>query len=171
MARGRGRSRGNKSRYGEQLEEKRNLRKIFGIREGQLKRYYREAQATRSRETGPYLVELLERRLDNAVYRAGLADSRAQARQMASHKLFEVNGRVVSIPSIRLKIGDVVQVKESKRGKAHFTNFDKRMQNAQAVGWIELDAKEFSFRISADPSSEEAKLAVNTQAVVELLSR
>jgi len=168
MAQGRGR--GN-SRYSIQLEEKRNLKNIFGIREAQLRRYFREARAGRGKETGPYLIELLERRLDNALFRAGFAETRAQARQMASHKLVTVNGRSVNIPSYRLRPGDVVQVKESKRGKSHFANFEKKMQNVQLPGWLAAQPNEFSFSVTGAPSPQEAKLAVDTQAVVELLSR
>jgi small subunit ribosomal protein S4 len=167
----RSRSRGSTSRFAVQLEEKRNLKKIFGVREAQLRRYYREARRTRAKETGPYLVELLERRLDNALYRVGFAETRAQARQMASHRLVEVNEHPVSIPSLRLKKGDVVRVKESKRVKSYFTNFEKKMQSAQPPQWIELDIPKFSFRVVADPVMEEAKLGIDAQAIVELLSR
>src|SRR3989344_438204 len=162
---------GRQSRYSVQLEEKQNLKRGFGLREEQLKRYYREAVAKRDAESGPYLIELLERRLDNALFRAGVAATRPQARQMASHRLITVNGRVVNIPSFRLKAGDVVTVKESKRAKAYFTTYEKRMQNVQPPAWIELDNKNFSFKITGRPVPEEAKLAIDAQAVVELLSR
>jgi small subunit ribosomal protein S4 len=165
-----GRGRGG-SRYSLQLEEKRNLKNIFGIREAQLRRYYQEARAGRGKETGAYLIELLERRLDNALFRAGFAETRGQARQMASHKLVTVYGRPVNVPSLRLRTGDVVQVKESKRGKSYFANFEKKMQNAQLPAWLQSQPTEFSFRGTGSPSVEEAKLAVDAQAVVELLSR
>jgi small subunit ribosomal protein S4 len=165
------RPRGSTNRYGIQLEEKRNLKKIFGVREAQLRRYYREARSARSKETGPYLVELLERRLDNALYRAGFAVTRAQARQMASHRLVEVNERPVNIPSLRLTRGDTVRVKESKRSKSHFKSFAKRLQNAQAPEWLKLDPVEFSFTVTNEPTLAEAKLGVDVQAVVELLAR
>lgn len=145
------------------------MKKIFGVRERQLKRYYSEAQGARQ-ETGLILVQLLERRLDNALYRAGLAVNRPQARQMASHRLFMVNGRSVDVPSLRLSIGDEVRVKESKQKKSYFTNFAKRMQNVSQSAWLELDVKNFAFKVVAEPTAAEARLGVDMQAVVELLS-
>lgn len=159
-----------KSRYGAQLEEKQNLKGIYGIEEAQLKNYYRAAKKSND-ETGPALVERLERRLDNAIYRAGLASTRAQARQMASHGLFSINGRPVNIPSIILHEGDLVQVKEGKRKKSYFTNFDKRMQNAQAAEWLELDVKNFGFKVIGKPSIDQAGIGVAIQEIVEFLSR
>ncbi|MFH1353780.1 MAG: 30S ribosomal protein S4 [bacterium] len=168
-----GRQRGprrQQSRYAVQLEEKQNLKKTFGVRERQLKGYYREAQRSRE-ETGPLLVQLMERRLDNALYRAGFAVNRTQARQIAGHRMMEVNGRPVDVPSLRLNVGDVVRVKENKRKKSYFTNFAKRMQNVSLPSWLELDIKNFAFKVVAAPTSKEAKLGVDIQSIVELLSR
>jgi small subunit ribosomal protein S4 len=159
-----------KSRFGTQLEEKQNLKSIYGIRENQLKIYFKAAQKAPD-ETGPKLIETLEKRLDNAIYRAGIAETRAQARQMSSHSLFEVNGRPVNIPSIQLKIGDKVRVKECKKGKAYFTNFEKKMQNAQVASWLELNIKEFEFKIIKLPTIDEAGIGVSVQEIVELLAR
>lgn len=164
-------SRGGKTRFGVQSAEKRNLKQIFGLSEAQLRRYFREARRPRGKETGVYLIELIERRLDNAIFRAGLAQSRPQARQMVSHGLFCVNDRPVSIPSRRLKPGDVVRVKVSKQNKSYFTNFPKRMQNAQPPPWITLEVEHFGFSLAGVPVAAEAKLGVDTQAVVELMSR
>jgi len=159
-----------KSRYGQQLEEKQNLKQIFGVRERQLKNYYKTASDSKE-ETGPYMISLLERRIDNAVYRSGMAETRPQARQMVSHGLYEVNGRGVDVPSIRLKVGDVISVKESKRKKSLFDNFDKRMQGAQLPSWIELDVKEYEFKITGSPSADEANIGVDIRSVVELFAR
>lgn len=159
-----------KSRYGTQLEEKQNLKSIYGVRERQLKKYYKKARQS-SGETGPVLIEILERRLDNAIYRAGMAETRNQARQMASHGLFEVNERPVNIPSIELSVGDSVRVKKHKREKSYFTNFEKRMQNAQVASWIELDIKGFGFKVQNLPTLDEAGIGVSVQEIVELLSR
>lgn len=159
-----------KSRYGVQLQEKQNLKEIFGIREEQLRRYFREAHSSKG-ETGPTLVTLLERRLDNAVYRAGFAETRPQARQMATHRLFMVNGRSVDIPSLLLRPGDVVSIREGKRSKALFSNFQKRLQNARPPSWVEIDPATYSFRITGSPTMEEAALGVDVQAVVELFAR
>jgi len=159
-----------KSRFGTQLAEKQNLKGIYGIRDQQLKKYYRIALNS-EQETGPRLIELLERRLDNAVYRAGMAETRAQARQMTTHGLFQVNGRSVNVPSVQLKGGDVVNVKDCKQGKSYFSNFDKRMQNVQVAKWLELDTKNFGFKVSGTPNIDDAGVGVAIQEVVELLAR
>lgn len=159
-----------KSRYGAQLEEKQNLKEIYGVGEGQLKTYYEAAKKSAS-ETGPELIKRLELRLDNAIYRAGLASTRAQARQMASHGLFTVNNRSVNIPSIRLGKGDVVRVKESKRKKSYFTNFSKRMQNAQVADWLELEVTSYGFKVREEPTVDEVGIGVAIQEIVEFLAR
>lgn len=156
--------------YGGQLAEKQNLKGIYGIRDEQLKKYFRTARR-QTGNTGEILMRLLEMRLDNAIYRAGLALNRGQARQMASHQLFEVNGRSTNIPSMLLKQGDEVRVKAGKREKSYFKNFEKRMQNTQPPGWITLDVKNYGFKISAEPMATEMVVGVEIQAVVELLGR
>jgi small subunit ribosomal protein S4 len=159
-----------KSRYGEQLEEKQNLKDIYKLRERQLKKYFVEAQKSKD-ETGPHMMELLERRLDSAIYRAGFAATRAQARQMASHRLFAVNGRPTDVPSCRLKNGDNVAVRESKRGQAHFSNFEKRMQNVRAPEWMQLKVDGYGFEVISAPLAEDASVGIDLQAIVELLGR
>lgn len=159
-----------KSRYGTQLEEKQNLKNIYGIRERQLARYFSEARKGK-KETGPLMIELLESRLDNAIYRAGIAKTRSQARQMASHRLFTVNKKAVDVPSYRLQKGDVVSAREGKRKVSYFKNFEKRMQNAEIADWLQVDVKDYSFKLVAMPDADNAKLGVDTQAIVELLSR
>jgi small subunit ribosomal protein S4 len=159
-----------KSRYGQQLAEKQQLKEIYGLREEQLRKYYRDALKNKQ-ETGPYLVSLLERRLDNAIFRAGFAVTRPQARQMASHSLFAVNGHPVTIPSIRLKKGDVVTVKETKRAKSYFSNFDKRMQNVRPPSWLTINPVEYSFTVVGEPSSDEAGIGVDVRAVLEFFTR
>lgn len=158
------------SRYGQALTEKQSLKEIYGLREEQLRTYYRRALATRG-ETGPYLIHMLEKRLDNAVFRAGIAQTRAQARQMVTHGLFLVNGRRADIPSLQLTPGDVVTVKEGKRKKALFDNFEKRMQGARLPSWLTLDVKGYGFNVVAEPDAEEAAIGVDIRAVVELFAR
>lgn len=159
-----------KTRYGTQLQEKQQLKEIYGLREEQLRKYYRDALKN-TQQTGPYLISLLERRLDNAIFRAGFAQTRPQARQIASHSLLTVNGHPVTIPSIRLKKGDVVSVKETKRAKSHFTNFDKRMQNVRPPDWIQINPAEFSFTVTGEPTAEEANIGVDIRAVLEVFTR
>ena len=167
---GRGGRRRQRSRYGTQMEEKQNLKGVFGIREEQLRRYYHEAHQ-HTAETGPQLVVLLEQRLDNAVYRAGFAPTRPAARQLASHRLLEVNGRPVTIPSLRLAVGDVVAIREAKRQSPLFENFTKRLQNVATPSWLTLNPKEFSFSVTTLPTAEEAAVGVDMRAIVEYFAR
>ncbi|HSX24422.1 MAG TPA: 30S ribosomal protein S4 [Candidatus Andersenbacteria bacterium] len=157
------------SRYGQQLQEKQNLKELFGIRDGQLRKYYTQALRVQG-QTGPMLISLLERRLDNAIFRAGFAQTRPQARQMATHRLFAVNGRAVDVPSYELKAGDVVSVRETKRNKSYFSQFEKRMQNASTPSWILINPQEFSFKIESLPSFEEANVGVDIRAVLEFFA-
>jgi len=159
-----------KSRYGVQMQEKQQLKEIFGIREEQLKKYY--AEAIKSKEqTGQKLVILLESRLDNAVFRAGMAPTRPAARQMTTHRLFTVNDRPVDIPSYRLKPGDVVSVKTNKRSKPLFANFVKQMQNVRPPSWLTIDAENYSFTVMTLPSFDEVNIGVDVQAIVEYFAR
>jgi len=159
-----------RSRYAQQLHEKQTLKGIYGVRERQLRIYYVAARQS-SEETGPSLISLLERRLDNAVFRAGIAETRAQARQMVSHGMFEVNSRPVDVPSIQVREGDIVKIKEGKRKKGLFENFEKRMQGAQLPDWIRLDVSGYGFNVTGTPSTEEAAVGVDIRSVVELFAR
>jgi small subunit ribosomal protein S4 len=165
-----GRRRRPQSRYGVGLQEKQGLKKIFGLREEQLKKYYERALKVKG-QTGPTLISLLERRLDNAIFRAGFAQTRPQARQMTTHRLFAVNGKPVDVPSYSLKPGDVVSVRKSKQGKSYFSSFDKRMQNSTAPSWILNNPEEFGFKVTSIPSYEEANLGVDVRVVVEFFAR
>jgi len=165
-----GRRRRQKSRYGTQMDEKQSLKGIYNIREEQLSRYYTDARKAKL-ETGPALISLLERRLDNALYRAGFSETRPAARQLASHRLVEVNGRPVTIPSHRLQPGDIVSIRQGKRAKPLFNNFAKRMQNVTTPTWITVDADEFRFTVNGVPTAEEAAIGVDIRAVVEYFSR
>ncbi|MEK7557385.1 MAG: 30S ribosomal protein S4 [Patescibacteria group bacterium] len=158
------------SRYAQQMLEKQSLKEIYGLREEQLKTYYRQALSARG-ETGPYIIRMLERRLDNAVFRSGIAQTRPQARQMVTHGLFLVNGRGADIPSRRLTVGDVIAIKEGKRKKALFDNFEKRMQGARLPNWLALDVKGYGFKVVGEPAPEEAAIGVDIRAVVEFFAR
>jgi small subunit ribosomal protein S4 len=114
---------------------------------------------------------MLERRLDNAVFRSGMAQTRPQARQMSTHGFFTVNGKTVDIPSYLLKTGDVVAVKENKRSKPFFSNFDKRMQSVRTPSWVSITASEFSFTCTAVPDVQEANVGVDMRAIVEFFTR
>lgn len=158
------------SRFGQQMSEKQSLKAIYGLREEQLRHYYRRALKSRQ-ETGPLLIQMLESRLDNAVFRAGFAQTRKQARQMVTHGLLLVNGRRVDVPSQQLYVDDVVTVKESKRKSPLFDNFEKRMQNARLPEWLQLDTSVFGFKVVGLPGASEAGVGVDIRAVVELFAR
>lgn len=159
-----------RSRFGMQMTEKQNLKEIYGLREGQLRRYYREALDAKE-ETGPLMIQLLESRLDNALYRAGFAPTRAAARQMASHAMLEVNERPVNIPSLRLSTGDSVRIKVTKRKSVLFENFVKHLQNVALPSWITLNPEGYSFNVVATPEADEAGVGVDIRSVVEFFAR
>lgn len=165
-----GRRRHARSRYATQLQEKQLLKSMYNIREEQLKKYYKKARRAGG-ETGPNLIVLLERRLDNAVFRAGIAQTRRQARQMTTHRFFAVNDRPVDIPSYLVKPGDVIVVRLTKREASYFSSFAKRMQNVRLPSWISLAPKEYSFAVTAMPAHEEANVGADVRAVVEYFAR
>lgn len=158
------------SRYGSQMAEKQQLKEIYGVRERQLKNYYSHAKRSKG-QTGAELLAALERRLDNAVFRAGFAVTRPASRQMVSHGYFKVNGKVTNVASHGLRPGDVVSIKETKRKKAHFVAFPKSLQNVTPPAWIVLDPSTFSFKVSALPQVDDSPMPVDIQAVVEFFAR
>ncbi len=156
--------------YGIQLKEKQKAKRIYGVLEKQFKNYYKEAERQKG-VTGENLMRLLERRLDNVVYRVGFAPSRSAARELVVHGHFRVNGRKVDIPSYLIKPGDEVTVRE-KSQRVH----DVRMSvDAKAgvgtVEWLELDPKKFSGRVLELPSREQIPSPVNEQLIVNFYSR
>jgi small subunit ribosomal protein S4 len=158
------------SDYGTQLREKQKLRRMYGVLERQFRGYYQEA-ARRTGSTGETLLKLLESRLDNVVYRMGFAATRAEARQLVSHKGVEVNGEPVTIASYQVKPGDVVQIREKARKQL-------RIQNALTVAaqvgfpeWLDVNEKEFRGVFKAAPARDEVLPDINENLVVELYSK
>jgi small subunit ribosomal protein S4 len=158
------------SDYGTQLREKQKLRRMYGVLERQFRNYYQEA-ARRPGATGETLLRLLECRLDNVVYRMGFAATRAEARQLVSHKGVEVNGQAVTIASYQVKAGDVVQIREKSRKQL-------RVQNALTVAaqvgfpeWLEVNDKEMRGVFKAAPGRDEVLPDINENLVVELYSK
>lgn len=165
----RGRRR-QKSRFGTQMEEKQNLKAIYGIREGQLRRYYQEALKAGG-QTGPTIITLLEQRLDNVLYRGGFAETRKASRQMATHGHVQINGRAVDVPSVRLLPGDVITIKESKRKKKLYENWQKHLQNVSTPSWLVIDPEQYSLKVTAAPTADEANIGIDIRAVVEYFAR
>ena len=159
-----------KSDYGIMLAEKQKLRFMYGVLEGQFRKYYAEA-ARRRGVTGDILLQLLELRLDNVIYRLNYANTRAAARQMVSHGHVLVNGKKVNIPSYSCKPGDVVTVAAKARSQALANRCVELAANATAPEWLEQDANKLSAKVSRIPTVEEIAPIVNVQLIVELYSR
>jgi len=155
------------SEYGKQLAEKQALKFVYGLNERQMTNAFKKALKSQG-ETGVVLMQNLERRLDNVVYRAGLANSRAQARQLVSHGQFEVSGQAVNIPSLLVKTGDVIKVKASKAGSAFWTNFKLEVPN-EVVAWISVSDK--TITILNEPLSEDLPKDFTIAYIVEYYSR
>jgi len=158
------------SEYAVQLREKQRLKRMYGLLERQFRKYF--VMAERSREvTGPALLTLLERRLDNMVYRLGMAGSRAEARQLIRHRHFLVNGTRVNIPSYLTKAGDEITVAEKSRKKDVFRRSLELGQRRGTPAWLQLDADNFAGKVVKLPEREELTIPVNERLIVELYSK
>lgn len=163
---------GKQSLYAIQLREKQKVRRLYGLLEKQFARLMSEADRKQGL-SGEILLQLLERRLDNVVYRAGLATSRRAARQLTTHGHFMVNGRRVDIPSIRVREGDVITVRPKSTKSVYFTNIDDVVGNTsqQPLSWLKSDPKKLTITITGLPKREEAEPEINEQLIVEYYSR
>lgn len=154
--------------YGKQLREKQKVKRAYGLLEKQMRAYYEEAERLNG-VTGETMLSLIERRLDNVVYRMGIGSSRAEARQIVNHGHICVNGKRVDIPSYQVKAGDVISVKENKRQKEMF----KALKEVKVVmpKWLEFDATKLEGRILELPKRDDIDLAIEEHLIVELYSR
>jgi len=160
------------SLYLTQLREKQKVRRLYGLLEKQFAKLMKEAQKAEGL-SGQNLLEFLERRADNVVFRAGFATTRRQARQLVSHGHFLLNGRRIDIPSIRLKAGDVLEVRENSAKSEYFKNLENTVaaSGAQPLSWLKADAKKMRIEITGTPKREEAEAGINEQLIVEYYSR
>jgi small subunit ribosomal protein S4 len=158
------------SDYGLQLRAKQKARRVYGIMERQFRRYFREAERRRGL-TGTNLLILLETRLDNVVYRLGLALSRPQARQLVRHGHFEVNGRRVNIPSYLVQPGDVVAVRRNSQDMIGFRDIALDLEHRSVPEWLSRDDETLSGRVMALPTREDIDVTINEQLIVEYYSR
>jgi small subunit ribosomal protein S4 len=161
---------GTVSDYGLQLREKQKLRRMYGVLERQFRNYYKKAAQLKG-STGENLLRLLEGRLDNVVYRMGFAATRAEARQLVSHKSIEVNGKVVNIPSAQISAGDSIGIREKARKQLRIQS---AMEIAGQVGlpeWVEVDAKKMAGVFKSLPDREDILPDINENLVVELYSK
>ena len=154
--------------YGTQLREKQKVKKAYGILEKQFHRYYEEAERMKG-VTGENMLSLIERRLDNVVYRMGIGSSRKECRQIVNHCQITVNGKTVNIPSYRVKVGDVIAVKENKRELEMF----KQLKDMKMVmpKWLEFNSASLEGKILALPQRDDIDLSIKEHLIIELYSR
>lgn len=158
------------SEYGQQLREKQRLRQIYGIRENQLKNYFRQALAARE-AVDSSLAGLLEKRLDNVVYRLGFASTRAQARQLVNHGHIWVNGQKVDIPAYIVGLEDKISIKASSEGKGVFKYLDETLKRYSPPAWLKLNKSKKEGVVTGEPAVEDIPEKVNLPLVIEFYSR
>lgn len=158
------------SEYGTQLREKQKAKRIYGVFERQFRRYFEEAER-RPGLTGLNLLKMLETRLDNVVYRLGLASSRAQARQLVRHGHFSVNGRKTNIPSYLVRPGDEIAARERSKEMAYFRDVVQRLGERPLPEWLSLDEETLSGRVLAFPSRDDVEIPLSEQLIVGYYSR
>ena len=160
------------SLYATQLREKQKVRRTYGLLEKQFSRLMKDADRAEGK-SGEILLQLLERRLDNVIYRAGLSVSRRGARQLVTHGHFMLNGRRVDIPSIRVKVGDEISVRPKSTKSDYFTHIDDVLKNTSqpSLSWLKSDPKKLTIVITGLPTREEAEPDINEQLIVEYYSR
>ena len=165
-----GERRARVSGYGLQLREKQKLKRMYGILERQFRRYYQEA-ARRKGNTGEHLLMLLESRLDNVVYRMGFGSTRAEARQLVGHRAIALNGETAGIPSMLVKPGDVITVREKAKKQGRIQEALTLAEQSGFPSWVEVDPKKLEGKFKGKPDRSEVAQDVNESLVVELYSR
>ncbi|AEP28811.1 30S ribosomal protein S4 [Brumicola nitratireducens] len=165
-----GARRGRLSDYGVQLREKQKVRRMYGVLEKQFRNYYKEAARLKG-NTGENLLQLLEQRLDNVVYRMGFASTRAEARQLVSHKAIVVNGKVVNIPSFNVKAEDVVAVREKAKKQARIVSALELADQREKPTWLEVDNTKMEGVFKRVPERTDLSADINEQLIVELYSK
>lgn len=165
-----GRARKKNSEYAIQLREKQKTRRAYGVLERQFRGYFEKADRQKG-VTGTNLLVILERRLDNVVYRLGFANSRNQARQLVCHGIFTLNGHKVNIPSLQVRVGDVVEVPEKNRKIPVVAAAQEVIARRGCPGWLEVDGASFKGTIKALPQRDDIQFPVNEQLIVELYSK
>jgi small subunit ribosomal protein S4 len=158
------------SEYGRQLREKQKMRRYYGVLETQFENYFREAARVPG-QTGKTFLQLLERRLDNVIYRLNLASSRAQARQLVTHRHFRLNGRIINVPSILVKTGDVLTIGERSQKSPIFVSNFEDANSRNRPDWLDWNEQEKAAKVVALPSREQIDTPVDEQLIVEYYSR
>ncbi|WP_028293135.1 30S ribosomal protein S4 [Oceanobacter kriegii] len=165
-----GAGRGRLSDYGLQLREKQKVRRLYGVLEKQFRSYYKEA-ARRKGATGENLLQLLESRLDNVVYRMGFGSTRAESRQLVSHKAVTVNGRTVNIPSFQVNAGDVIGIREKAKNQARIKSALELAGQRPDCGWINVDSSKMEGTYTNVPERADLPAEINENLIVELYSK
>ncbi len=165
-----GKSRREFSEYGNQLREKQKVKRIYGVLERQFRNYFKKAERKKG-ITGENLLILLERRLDNAVYRLGFANSRNEARQLVKHSHFLINGKRVSIPSYPIKPGDLIQVRDKSKNISGISEALDSVARRGIPQWLELDKTNLRGTVRGLPSREDVTMPIEEQLIVELYSK
>lgn len=165
-----GARRGRLSDYGLQLREKQKVRRMYGILEKQFRNYYKDAARIKG-ATGENLLQLLESRLDNVVYRAGFGSTRAEARQLVGHKAILVNGESVNIASFQVKAGDVVSIREKAKKQLRVQSALELSKNRAPIHWIEVDSTKLEATYKAAPERADLSAEINENLIVELYSK
>ncbi len=168
-----GKRRNKISEYGRELIEKQKLRNWYNLRESQFKKYVYFAMKKQGGDvdSGAVLIESLENRLDNTIYRLGFAESRAKARQIVNHGLINVNGKKVDIPSYVLTVGDLVEVRPNKKQKLIFDNLVEKLKNHKTPSWLYLDAGKLQGKVTGSPIAAEVEPPVKVTSIFEFYSR
>ncbi len=162
-----------KSEYGQQLAMKQRIKRIYAVMERQLRKYFQEVQ-NKQGTVGDLLMQKLEMRLDNVIYRSGLASSRRQARQLARHGSFAINQKNVNIPSFELKIGDKINIRENKQSNEYFKQILPIIKEKKGTGqpnWIDIDPKDITLEIKGKPTISDLGSGIDVQMVIEFYSR
>jgi len=157
------------SSFGKQLLEKQKAKFLYGLREQQFRKYVTEANRLTG-DSGQNLLVLLERRFDNVVYRLGLGNTRAQARQMVTHGMFTVNGKKMNIPSYLVKVGDVIEVKANKKKVKLFENIEERIAGSEAPSWLTLDVNKIQGKVVSFPIEDDLEKVFSVQFIIEYYS-
>lgn len=159
------------SEYGTQLREKQKVKNTYGVGEKQFVNYIKEASSGQGINPSEKLFEVLESRLDNAVFRMGLSDSHSGARQMVSHGHIMINGRRVNIPSYQFKIGDILSIREGSKGKALFFNISEKLKKHSSPKWLAFDATKLEGKFLAKPKLDKVYMPYNLTSIIEFYSR
>ena len=165
-----GMRRGRLSDYGLQLREKQKVKRMYGILEKQFRNYYKKAAKSKG-NTGENLLSYLEKRLDNVVYRMNFASTRAEARQMVTHKAFEVNGKTVNIPSYQVKQDDVISVREKAKKQIRIKAALDLGEKKELSGWVEVDKDKFTGVFKSVPDRSDLSAEINENLIIELYSK